>query len=927
MSTFPLRHTPIAWALGLALIAGLTACGSSDDDPAPSDTVSTEELRAVTLLDKQDWKFVEDDALTDAAALSADASSWASVTLPHSWNARDAASIAQTTPTSVSYKRGKGWYRLEFDNPGTGATQWLQFDGASIVADVWLNGRKLGQHKGAFTTFRFDVTRQLNAGRNVLLVKADNSRPTTVADLTAIIPLSGDFNMSGGLYRSVSLVSTPAAAHLALDDLGSSGVYARTVSTGNSAATVNVRAKLRNDTADDGNFTVRASLVDAAGNPARTASTSAALRAGQAGEVAQDLVVDNVHLWNGVADPYLYKLVVELRDGAGAAVDRVVQDFGVRETRFDPDDGFFLNGRSMPLHGVNMHQDYQDMGWAIGPTQTDESLALIQEIGANTVRLAHYPHAQYTLQQTDKLGFVVWAELPYVNQSAVPCEAAMSPELVDNARLQLQELIRQRYNHSSIAMWSIGNETTQGSDCTTANNPTQLLPQLQALARAEDPSRPTTLAANKNLQEVSGITDIWALNQYHMWYPPPRPASGLGDLLDQWHAARPDQPVGVSEYGGGGAITHHSDNLTGSIGSVLPFDPSGRLRIVYQPEGYAGYVHEENYAVMASRPYVWGTYVWAMFDFGSDIRHEGDIGGTNTKGLVTFDRNTKKDPFYFYKATWSKTPVTHIVASRYVERNQPTAEVKVYSNADAVTLKVNGNTIKTLTAAECPNHTCRFGDVKLAVGDNAIEADGLHGGSIVVADSVVWNLDADHAANIYIAAGQIATGFASEAAGPLGVARRFGSDNYFSGGVRKNLPTALWTSPLANLGSATVPAEGRVWDAYREEATGGDASAHTAGSGFSYRVDLVPGASYTVTLGFLEAQATAAVQRVFNVAATTGGVTRAAIVDLDVFARAGGGAAHAETFPVTIGADGKLDLDFVGQSGKAMVSNIMIVKQ
>lgn len=925
MNLLPPHKTPFVLAIGVvALAVGLGAC-NSDDDPAPA-AVSATELRTVTLLDKQGWKFVQDDALTDVAALSADASAWTSVTLPHSWNEHDAASIAQTTPTSVSYKRGRGWYRLEFDNPGTGATQWLQFDGASIVADVWLNGQKLGQHKGAFTAFRFDVTSTLQPGKNVLLVKADNSKPTSTADLTAIVPLSGDFNMSGGLYRSVSLVSTPGAAHFALDDLGSSGIYARTTSTGSGAATVNVRAKLRNGTAADGTFTVQASLLDANGNAAKTASASATLQAGQATDVAQDLVVSNAHLWNGVADPYLYKLVVELKDGAGAAIDRVVQDFGVRETRFDANLGFFLNGQSIPLHGVNLHQDYQDMGWAIGKAQTDESLALIKEVGANTLRLAHYPHAQYTLEQTDKLGLVVWAELPYVNQSALPCEAAMSQDLIDNAKLQLQELIRQRFNHSSVAMWSIGNETTQGQGCTTANNPTILLPQLHTLAKAEDPGRPTTLAANKDFDHVSGITDIWALNEYFMWYFP-QPASALGDVLDQQHAAQPTQPIGVSEYGAGAAISHQSDNLTGSIGSVIPFDASGKRRIVYQPEGYAGYVHEENYAVMASRPFVWGTYVWNMFDFGSDIRHEGDIGGTNTKGLVTFDRKTKKDAFYFYKATWSKDPVTHITASRYADRNQPTADVKVYSNADSVALKVNGTTVKTMTAAECPNHTCKFGDVRLAVGDNAIEADGSHAGT-VVADNVVWKLDADHATNIYIAAGQIATGFVSEATGPLAAAKRFGSDNYFTGGARKNLSYALLVSPLANLGSATVPAEGRVWDAYREEETGGDALAGTPGSGFSYSLDLVAGTTYSVTLGFLEALSTAAGQRVFDVAATTGGVTTPVVSGLDVFAATGAiGAAHARTFPITIGSDGKLKLDFVGTSGKAMVSNIMVVQQ
>jgi len=914
----------LAVAVAIACGASIVACGGGGGGSGSSTAaqVDQKETRSVTLLDKQNWKFIQDDNLTDDNALANDGSAWGSVTLPHTWNASDAASIAQTTPTTASYKRGRGWYRLEFNSPSSGTTQWLQFNGASIVADVWLNGVKLGEHKGAFTAFRFDVTNALKSGKNVLLVKTDNSQPAAGTDLTAIVPLSGDFNMSGGLYRSVSLVSTVSASHFALDDYGSTGIYARSTSISQNAATVNVLARLKNDSSADATYTVQTTLAGADGTLVKTASQPAALKKGASLDVSQDLSVSNPHLWNGIADPSLYKLIVDLKDSSGTVIDRVVQDYGIRSMKFDPDKGFFLNGNSVPLHGVDMHQDYQDKGWAITNADTDESLGLIKEIGANTVRLAHYPHASYTLQQTDKLGFVVWAELPFVNQTAVPCTGATNSELTANAKQQLQELIRQQYNHSSIAMWSIGNETTQG--CGMPGNATPLLRELQTLAKAEDPSRVTTLASNGYFDDTGSISDIWALNQYPLWYS--GAVSDMGATLDAQHTKRPTQPIGISEYGAGAALSHQSDNLTGADSFITSFDMSGKTRIVYQPENYASYVHEQDYAVLTARQYIWGTYVWNMFDFGSGIRHEGDVGGTNTKGLVSFDRKTKKDPFFFYKANWSSSPVMYITGKHYTNRAYPTTDVKVYSNADSVTLKVNGSSVGTLSADKCPQHACTFSAVQLAQGDNTISAEGSVGGKSV-SDSLVWSLDNDHASNFYITAGNPTTGFISEASGALGVAKRFGSDNYFSGGVRQKLPNTLMFGPLNNVGTTTTPAEGRVWDYYREEATGGD-NAATLGSKFSYSLKLLPGKTYLVTVGFLEPVKTAAGQRLFNVTATANSQTQTVISNLDVFAKAGGkGTAYAQKFPVTVGADGSLKLEFQGVNDKAMVSNIMVVQQ
>ncbi|RJG14460.1 malectin domain-containing carbohydrate-binding protein, partial [Massilia cavernae] len=382
---------------------------------------------------------------------------------------------------------------------------------------------------------------------------------------------------------------------------------------------------------------------------------------------------------------------------------------------------------------------------------------------------------------------------------------------------------------------------------------------------------------------------------------------GLGKALDAMHAKYPRQPIGVSEYGAGAALTHQTDNPLGGL--VASFDTSGKTRTLYQPEGYANYAHEQNYAVMAARPYVWGTYIWNMFDFGSGIRHEGDIGGTNTKGLVSFDRKTRKDPFFFYKANWSREPVTYITGRRYTERAYPVADITVYSNADSVRLSVNGQQVGSMTAGQCVLKTCVFPNVALKEGANRIVAEGAHAGTNS-SDSVSWNLSADNAANVYIAAGQVATGFISSAG------HRYGSDNFFSGGLGYPLTEdglgsltgkAMFKTAVANVSDA---ADKMQWATVRLGA-------------FGYDIPVANG-SYQVTLGFLEPSTKAAVgSRVFNVDAN--GVNQ--IANLDIMQAAGAhSTAVTRSFKVAV-TDGRLKLDFKPSVGEAVVSNLTVVRQ
>jgi beta-galactosidase len=658
-------------------------------------------------------------------------------------------------------------------------------------------------------------------------------------------------------------------------------VYADTIALGPARARLRVRADVEDDRTHRAGLALRAALVDTTGRTVAAARRALPATARTRGELALD--VTRPHLWQGVADPYLYRLRVDLVDRAGRVLDRVEQPFGIRQFRFDAQAGLFLNGRRLRLRGVNLHQDWQDKAWAIGAREIDASLALVREIGANAVRLAHYPHAAHAYDEADRLGLVVWSELPFVERSLTPADckagAPVPPAFLDNLDEQLREMVRQQYNHPGIAMWSIANEVAMGGTCAGADTVTPVLRRLHALARQEDPGRPTTLADfNEDYPIVGpmfpvlptgGITDIWAVNRYHLWYYPGG-GDAFGAALDRFHAKYPARPLGVSEYGAGAALSQQTDNPLGGL--VGTMDMHGRTRVVYQPEGYANHVHEQIYAALAARDYLWGTFVWSMFDFGSGTRHEGDIGGTNTKGLVTFDRATRKDPFWFYKANWSTAPVTYIAGRRYVDRAYRVTDVRVYSNADTVRLTLNGRDIGTRTAADCPLRTCVFNDVTLDEGANRVEARGTHGGA-VVADTVNWTLAPDNARNVYLAAGRIATGLVSSSG------HRYGSDNFFAGG--QGTPLEL-DSPYGirfgvRVANVPDPADAALWAAVRHGT-------------FGYRIPLAPG-RYRVRLGFLEPDRKAQPgMRRFRVDAD--GVTR--IAGLDIVAAAGAPATAIE---------------------------------
>ena len=590
------------------------------------------------------------------------------VALPHTWNAQD----GQDGEDDGAYWRGMGSYHLDLPAPIPGTRQYIEFQGANHVATVYCNGREIGTHRGGFSTFRYDLTEAMTEKENILTVEVTNA-PSDV------YPQMADFTFFGGLYRPVRLIQVPAA-HFDLLKTGTTGLFI----TPHVAGLVRVDAFPVNAEG----CTVRVDLCDASGAVVATGTAPA-----EAHTVLK-LQVADPHLWNGRIDPYLYTAKATLLDG-GDEMDEVTATFGFRSFHVDSNQGFFLNGKSYPLHGVARHQDRLDMGWAITPKEHAEDIALIQEVGANTIRLAHYQHDQVFYDLCDQTGMVIWAEIPFISRFN-PSQAAH-----DNTISQMTELIAQNYNHPSICFWGISNEITIGGETEPLY---QNLCELNALCKRLDPSRLTTMAELTMVpmdSEHVYITDVLSYNHYYGWYM--GDVSENGPWLDEFHKKNPDRPVGISEYGAECILSWHS---------AKPENHD-------YTEEYQAYYPHEMLKTLAQRPYIWSTHVWNMFDFAADARDEGGCKGRNNKGLVTYDRKIKKDAFYVYKAYWTTEPMVHVSGRRFTDRAPGERTVTVYTNLPEVTLLLNGEVVGTQPAVD---HAAVFAELPLQEGANTITA-------------------------------------------------------------------------------------------------------------------------------------------------------------------------------------------------------------
>ncbi len=576
---------------------------------------------------------------------------WETVDLPHTWNASDGQDGGN------DYYRGTCWYARAFPRSELpeGQRYYLEILGANSSADVYLNGEKLAHHDGGYSTWRVELTGALQE-ENLLVIAVDN------APNDRVYPQMADFTFYGGLYRSVNLIAVPKA-HFDLDHFGGAGIQVTPVME-DSRAHVKVNTWL---TDAEACHRVRVKLLDADGS---------AVAQGEGTEA--DFVLEHPRLWRGRKDPYLYTAVAELLEG-DTVIDKVCAPFGCRSFRIDPEKGFFLNGESYPLRGVSRHQDRWGVGNALLPRHHEEDMDLICELGCTTIRLAHYQHDQYFYDLCDRRGLVIWAEIPYISQHMAAGR--------ENTVSQMKELIVQNFNHPSIVVWGLSNEITmQGAEDPDLLENHRIL---NDLCHTMDPTRLTTMAVLSMCPMDASylqIPDVVSYNHYFGWYGG---NTGMnGPWFDKFHAMHPSLPIGCSEYGCEALNWHTSNPTQGDY-----------------TEEYQAYYHEELIKQLYTRPYIWATHVWNMFDFGADARAEGGENGQNHKGLVTFDRKYKKDSFYAYKAWLSDEPFVHLCGKRYVDRVEDVTKVTVYSNQKTVELFANG---ESLGVREAADHFFRF---------------------------------------------------------------------------------------------------------------------------------------------------------------------------------------------------------------------------
>ncbi|MGN0425316.1 MAG: glycoside hydrolase family 2 TIM barrel-domain containing protein [Acetatifactor sp.] len=577
------------------------------------------------------WSFIKN--MTEVPVIVPDSGEW--IDLPHTWNAVDGQDGGN------DYFRGTCCYarQLKKSELPQAEVYYLEIEGANSSADVYMNGKRLAHHDGGYSTWRVDLTAGLRE-ENCLAILVDNAANETV------YPQTADFTFYGGLYRDVNIIAV-RSTHFDLDTYGHPGIHV-TASLQETDAKVEVK-------------TITTQLPSDAVLRYRILEADGTVVAEQTKDCSFTLA--NPHLWDGVNDPYLYTAEAEIVRGE-EILDNVSARFGCRSFQIDPEKGFILNGREYPLRGVSRHQDRLGIGNALLPEHHKEDMDLICELGANTIRLAHYQHDQYFYDLCDERGMVVWAEIPYISRHM--------PGANENALQQIRELITQCYNHPSICVWGLSNEITMDG----AKDPDMIRQHrvLNDLVHELDATRPTTIACLSTCaidEEYVHIPDVVSYNHYFGWYG--GSMEEYGPWFDRFHRKYPGTPIGVSEYGCEALNWHNSNPKEG--------DYSEEYQAVY---------HESLIRQLFPRKYLWATHVWNMFDFGADARAEGGENGQNHKGLITMDRKYKKDAFYAYKAWLSPEPFVHLCGKRYVDRVEDTAKVTVYSNLPEVELFANG---------------------------------------------------------------------------------------------------------------------------------------------------------------------------------------------------------------------------------------------
>lgn len=605
---------------------------------------------------------------------------------------------------NIGYYRGESWYRTFKEIPSSMQNEriFIRFEGVGHEAEVFVNEKRVGKHLGGYSAFCYEITNFVKFGEKNLIAVNVSNEPNYKR-----IPVNDKlFNHYGGIYRPVQLFSTPKC-NISPTFYASSGLFVELKELTQNGAKIEIRTHVSN-TSNLKNAQLEFTVKDASGK--LIVSKNEKFELTEADQVVTSaLLIKNPILWNGRINPHLYS--VEAKLITENSTDQLVQNFGIKTHSFDANKGFILNDKPYNLHGVNMHQEWKQVGPALTKQQHLTDMDLVDEIGATTVRFAHYQHSDLAYELADKTGILAWAEIPFVHD--------YSGREGENAKQQLTELILQNYNHPSIFVWGLWNEVR------AYKNPDEscvvLTKELNELAHKLDKTRLTTSASDEGMvSNMGNITDLQAWNKYFGWYY--GKYKDMASWLDKSHKDFPERPLAISEYGVEANIYHQdASKLEKPVGN-------------YFPEMEQSNYHELTWKIFKDRPYLWGTFVWTMFDMSVNVWNRGGVPNMNQKGLVTFDRAVKKDAFYFYKANWSESPVLHIAERRHTDRKTNIITVKVYTNQEEVILYVNNEKIATQKRAS-DIQVIKFDNIKLADGENTIRVVSKNK---KLKDEVVW---------------------------------------------------------------------------------------------------------------------------------------------------------------------------------------------
>lgn len=655
------------------------------------------------------WEFKKGPISTEPVkAVAAWNGKWEAVEIPHTWNATD----MQTKYND--FYAGPCYYRKTYVCPDNlrGKRVYLRFEGVGACAEVYVNGQLTGTHKGGYSAFTVEIGSALKAGEsNEIIVKADNQSRPDVIPVNHVL-----FGVYGGIYRPVWLVVTEPT-HISVTDCASPGVYITQKNVSKRSADVAVKVKLDNNSLQPVAVTLENTLYTQEGQTVATDRQHIDLTPQGTQTFQSAFRLSRPHLWQGREDPYLYKVVTRLlRDGQ--VIDEVTQPLGLRKYEMVAGKGFFLNGQRYPMYGVCRHQDWWGLGSALKNEHHDFDLSQIMEVGATTVRFAHYQQSEYLYSRCDSLGLIIWAEIPFVNR--------VTGEEAENAKNQLRELIRQNFNHPSIYVWGLHNEVYHPHAYTA-----QLTAELHDLAKTEDPDRYTVSVNGYGHMEhpVNLNADIQAMNRYFGWYE--KKIKDIDEWIEGLETNYPHQRFILSEYGADANIAHQTELLGESL----------KWWEQYYPETFQTKVHEYHWSVIARHPYILASYLWNSFDFATPMASRGGVIARNMKGLMTFDRKTRKDSFYWYKANWSKEPVVYLTQRRNVERERKQTSVTVYSNIGTPKVYLNGTELTDIRQGYTAVHYV-FDQVTLAEGKNVLKAVVTRNGQ-EYSDEIVWQYNGE----------------------------------------------------------------------------------------------------------------------------------------------------------------------------------------